>query len=147
MRFIPKSSLDQVEKCEPFVHASQWKSVRESSRTEHSMASGFRNSLQASQSLNDPAASLFLDAPQPLDRNVFQIALKEVPEGYCDHSVDKCFEDGLSFLVDAPMTVSSREEPDYSLELSLLETVNELAASLSKTRARRVHQADVVNDP
>jgi hypothetical protein len=115
--------------------------------------SGYRNSLQASDALNQGALEWdkgSIDCNSTL-RSPFVIALQSEPTVGTSHAVqadaiDACFLDGsLGFLENtaagqdrAAPNAGSAESDSYDLELGLLESVREIAISLARKTPSRV---------
>ena len=153
MKFFPTSPIDQVDPPTPFVHATKWDQFRNQLRSSRSVKSGYRNSLQASDTLNQGALEWdkgSIDCNSTL-RSPFVIALQSEPQTLSSNSVqaaaiDECFLDGsLDFLANPDFeqnregrTAGSSETADYDLELGLLESVQEIAISLAKKSPNRV---------
>jgi len=169
MKFFPTSSLDKIDPPSPFIHATNWNELRSQFQSSNSQRSGYRNSLQAANALNQVDSEWHASlAVAPSMRssafglpNPFMISLEKDARVTASSSVDACFCDGdLSFLTESMDVKGFNQQTEsqsqasmdtYDLELGLLESVQDLAISLVRTSARRSARASMdaksVSDP
>ena len=153
MRSFFTSSLDKNDPPEPFVNAMQWDSYRSQFQTPQSLLSGNRNCALASGSLNPESAELSNGSgprqhipfivQNTLDRPI-TIEIHAGPQAISAMEVDACFgEGGIDFLKESPAGTSWLEAPfragdtTYDQELGLLESVQEIAIALARTKPTR----------
>lgn len=150
------SPLDKIDPPAPFVNAMQWNSYRSQFQPPQSLDSGNRNCALASGSLNPESAELSIgsgsrqDLPlivqNTLDRHV-TIEIHPGPQSLAAWDVDACFGDGgIDFLnektsnfvgsswLEAPFLAS---DDVHDQELGLLESVQEIAIALARTKPTR----------
>ena len=146
MKFFPTSSLDKIEPLDPFVQATNWAQFRGQFRSSRSQSSGYRNSSQAATALNADTSNWDKSSVATNGQaNPFSMPIPSATCSLPSSSVDVCFGGpSLEFLFqnvsrNAPVELKV-ESDQFDLELSLLESVQEIAASLACTSIRRVNQ-------
>ena len=153
MRSLFSSSLDKIDTPAPFVNALNWEAYRSQFRTAQSGKSGNRNCALASGSLNPDSVGLSDIASQAQDiplfventlAHRFRIEIHPELQSLTSLGVDACFGAGnLDFLDEKPAEKSWLElsdapsEESFDQELSLLESVQEVAMALSRTTPTR----------
>lgn len=156
MRSFFTSSLDKISAIEPYVNAMAWDSYRRQFQSSQSGKSGNRNCVLASGSLNPDslelsnAAGRAVDFPllvqNTLDQH-FSMEGRSEQHPLSAFDVDACFGAGNIDFIDEKRDSwveaswlegsSSTSEASYDQELSLLESVQELAISLARTTPKR----------
>jgi len=145
--------LDKIDPPEPFVNAMQWDSYRSQFQTPQSLVSGNRNCALASGSLNPesyelsngsgPRQHIPFIVQNTMDRPI-TIEIHAGPQAISAMEVDACFgEGGIAFLTENPAGTSWLEAPllagdaTHDQELGLLESVQEIAIALARTKPTR----------
>ena len=153
MRSFFTSSLDKIDPPQPFVNAMQWDSYRSQFKTARSLDSGNRNCALASGSLNPESAELSNGSGprqhipfivlNTMDRPI-TIEIERGPQAISAMEVDACFGDGsIDFFQESAAATSWLEAPflasdaTHDQELGLLESVQEIAISLARTKPTR----------
>jgi len=156
MKSFFTSSLDKIDALEPYVNAMAWDSYRNQFRNSQSGKSGNRNCVLASCSLNPDspeqsnAAGRSVDFPlivQNTSAQRFTIQSLTGVQPLSAFDVDECFGAGdIDFIeekrnswVEASWleNSTSKSEVSYDQELSLLESVQEIAIALARTTPKR----------
>ena len=153
MRSFLTSSLDKIDPPKPFVNAMQWDAYRSQFQTTRSLDSGNRNCALASGSLNPDFAELS-DGSGPWQHIPFivqntlalpiTIEIQPGPQEITAMEADACFGDGnIDFLKQSAAGTSWLEAPflpsdaTHDQELGLLESVQEIAIALARTKPTR----------
>ena len=148
------SSLDKIDPPAPYVNAMNWDTFRSQFRTDRSRKSGNRNCSMASCSLNPDLNELSGGANIPFIvqntvNSPFIIEIQSESAPLTALAVDACFGDaGIGFLVEKPVSTSESfdfggsvtdesGENTFDMELSLLESVQEIAIALARTSPKR----------
>ena len=156
MKSFFTSSLDKIDALEPYVNAMAWDSYRSQFRTGQSGKSGNRNCVLASGSLNPESTELTHAASQSIDFPLIvqnTLAKNATLESRTENrplsafDVDECFGAGdIEFIeerreswveVSWLETSSLESQASYDEELSLLESVQEIAIALARTTPKR----------
>ena len=156
MKSFFTSSLDKIDVLEPYVNAMAWDSYRSQFHTNQRSKSGNRNCALASGSLNPDSPELSTESGQAVDfpliiqnTSTQRFTIQSQPEVHVlsASDVDECFGAGnIDFIqekqdswVEASWLESSASKSDdsYDQELSLLESVQEIAIALARTTPKR----------